>query len=208
MRFRHVKVWPFVGENYKKEMPWGLRVMILGEAHYFKEPLYAGSTKDVVQDMLYKKPYQHWMNLFAKTVGVFRDGWSSRESRRSFWSSVVFYNFIQETVGDTPGIRPSEEMWQKAGPAFEEVLMEYKPGFVLVLGEDVWKHLPRCSEPGPMVVLPDGQTRESRLYLNDAGYAFTFRINHPSSPGGWSYKTWTPWVQAALRAAIEFQGAH
>jgi hypothetical protein len=45
---------------------------------------------------------------------------------------------------------------------------------------------------------------ESRLYFNDAGYAFTFGIAHPSS-FGWTYKKWVPWVQAALQAAIQFQ---
>lgn len=83
-------------------------------------------------------------------------------------------------------------------------MVEYEPGFVLVLGKDLWANLPVPLEPGPLVTLPDGQTMESRLYFNDAGYAFTFGIAHPSS-FGWTYKKWVPWVQAALQAAIQFQ---
>lgn len=143
-------------------------------------------------------------SFFAKTVGVFQGGWSSQEARRKFWSCAVFYNFIQETVGASPRIRPTDEMWRNGAPALEEVLIEYEPGFVLVLGTQLWANLPVPLKPGPLVTLPNGQSRESRLYCNDAGYAFTFGIAHPSCPG-WCYSEWTPWVQAALRAAVEYR---
>jgi hypothetical protein len=146
------------------------------------------------------------MNFFARTVGAFNGGWSSPEARRNFWSTAVFYNYVQEDVGANPRIRPTAEMWRKAEPALEEVLIEHEPGFVLVLGSELWAKLPTPIKPGPIVALPDGQTRESRLYFNDAGYAFAFGIAHPSS-FGWNYEKWSPWVKAALESAIQFQGA-
>jgi len=150
MHFEHVKVLPFVGDGYKKETPLGLPVLIVGESHYNDEPLHADFTKEVVQLML-DAPWKPWMNFFAKTAGVCQSGWRNRELRRKFWSSVVFYNFIQETVGAEPRMRPTDEMWRKAGPAFVEALIEYEPGFVLVLGNQLWANLPP-SEPGPYVM--------------------------------------------------------
>lgn len=202
MRFEHVRVLPFVGENYKRETPWGLPILIVGESHYSQnaQPLYPDFTRDVVRETLDGANYP----FFTKTVGVFHGGWANQELRRQFWGCSAFYNFIQETVGSRSRIRPTDEMWTKAGPALEEVLIELEPGFVLVLGSELWANLPVPLKPGPLVTLQDCQSRESRLYFNDAGYGFTFGINHPSS-GGWSYRRWTPWVQAALQAAVKFQ---
>jgi hypothetical protein len=96
-------------------------------------------------------------------------------------------------------------MWRSAGPALEEVLIQHEPGFALVLGKQLWQILPIPLKQGPFVTLPDGRSRESRLYFNDAGYAFAFGINHPSSRA-WNYQKWAPWVNAALQTAISFQG--
>jgi hypothetical protein len=202
MHFEHVKVLPFVGENYKRKMPWGLPVMVVGESHYSEEALDTEFTIRVVNEML-DGSWKRWMNVFARTQGSFETSSSNRESRRLFWSSAVFYNFIQETVGVHPRIRPTETMWGNARPAFEEVLIEHQPGFVLVLGNQLWANLPVPIELG-LVALPDRQPKQSRLYFNGAGHAFTFGIAHPSSPG-WSYREWRPWVQSALQEAVKFQ---
>jgi hypothetical protein len=198
-----VKVLPFVGHNYQRETLWGLEIMILGESHYSDETLCSEFTREVVREML-GGPSKRWMNFFNRTVGVFHGGWCPKETRTRFWSSSIFYNYIQETVGAQSRIRPTQEMWAKAAPAFEEVLIHLQPRFVLVLGKELWSNLPVTLIPGPLVTLPDGQAKESRLYFNDAGYSFIFGIAHPSS-FGWSYKKWTPWVEAALQVAIQFQ---
>jgi hypothetical protein len=200
MCFEHVKVLPHIGEDYGKQIPWGLRILIVGESHYRPEPLDPDFTKHVVKEVIDGANYP----FFTKAVGVFYGHWPNHELRRQFWRSAVFYNFIQESVGAGPRIRPSDEMWRNAGPALEEVLIEYRPGFVLVLGKELWANLPIPLKQGPRVTLLDGQSRESRLYFNDAGYAVTFGIYHPSS-GGWNYTRWTPWVKSALQVAIQFQ---
>ncbi|MGJ5813670.1 uracil-DNA glycosylase family protein [Paludibaculum fermentans] len=205
MRFEHVKALPFVGESYNKETPWGLPILILGEAHYTTIPLYPEITNEVVEGSVTPdRKWESWMMIFAKTPGIFHGGWTDPEQRRRFWSSMAFYNYVQESVGSEARTRPTEEMWKNAVPAFEEVVNHLQPRFILVLGNELWKNLPKTSKPGPPVSLSDGELRESRLYPNGAGDAFVFGIAHPSSIG-WSYKKWTPWVQAALKAAIQFQ---
>ena len=181
MSFEHVKVLPFVGEKYKKKTPFGLPILILGEPHYSEngEPLDSEFTKRVVQESLGGKNYP----FFAKVAGVFQGSWPDHNYRRQFWSSVVFYNFVQETVGPNSRIRPNGTMWNEAGPALQEVLVEYQPGFVLILENELWANLPVPLKPGPPVTLADGQSKESRLYFNDSGYAFTFGIAHPASAG-------------------------
>jgi hypothetical protein len=196
-----VKVLPYVGQDYGREKPWGVSVLILGESHYHPERLNPEFTCEVVQAVIDGANYP----FFTKVVGSFYGAWPDHDLRRQFWKSVAFYNFIQETVGAKPRIRPTDQMWRNAGPPLEEVLIQHEPGFVLVLGKQLWENLPIPLKRGPLVTLGDGQSRESRLYFNDAGYAFTFGINHPSS-GGWTYEKWTPWVQAAVQAAVRFQG--
>lgn len=202
-RAEKIKVLPFVGERYGVESPIGLPTLILGESHYSVGPLYEEFTRDVLQEV-FEAPWKPWMIFFARTAGLFQGGWLSREDRNKFWSSVAFYNYIQETVGDRPRMRPTKEMWLTAVPAFEEVLVQHKPKFILVLGYELWNNLPAPVKEGPMVQLPDGQTMPTRLYANDAGYAVAFGIAHPAAPG-WSYEKWSPWVRAALAGAIRFQ---
>ena len=184
------------------KVPFGLPIFILGESHYRPDgqPLNREFTREVVQEVLEGENYP----FFTKTVGVFYGRWPNLDERRRFWNTAVFYNFVQETVGKAPGIRPKDHMWRTAGPALEETLIMCMPGFVLVLGKQLWDNLPIPLKEGPTVHLADGRTRSSRLYFNDNGYAFTFGINHPRS-GGWSYDLWTPWVRAALAEAVRFQ---
>jgi len=112
MQFEHVKVLPFVGGSYRKETPLGLPVMILGESHYYGEPLPADLTRRVVGDML-NEPWKPWMRFFARAVGVFKGGPSTHQERIEFFSSAIFYNYVQEDVGDQPRIRPTFDMWAK-----------------------------------------------------------------------------------------------
>ena len=198
--FRKTRVLPFIGQDYGRVMPWGLPIFVLGESHYSGIPLYSTFTRDVVSEMLNGVNYP----FFTKAAGVFYGDWPDLEMRRKFWQTAAFYNFVQESVGDTARIRPTERMWREAAPALEETLMLCMPGFVLVLGKELWDNLPIPLRDGPEVKLGNGERKQSRLYFNDNGYAFTFGINHPCSPG-WTYKKWTPWVKAALVTAINFQ---
>ena len=207
----HVKSLPYVGENYGNVKPFGLSVLILGESHYIPgdDDLYDTFTREIIRRVLniIDGPKDPTFNtrFFTKVARVFHDKKPDQGLQRQFWQSVVYYVFIQESVGKRPRIRPTDQMWRDGGPALQEVLIEYEPEFVLVLGKQLWSNLPIPLETGPLVTLPNGQSRESRLYFNDAGSAFTFGINHPSS-GGWNYGTWTPWVKAALETAIKFHG--
>src|ERR1017187_4067466 len=105
MSYDHVKVPPFVGARYKQEMPWGLPILVVGESHYSEngEPLNQDYTKEVVQATLDGSNY----SFFTKAVGVFHGCWPTQEQRRQFWDCACFYNFIQETVGAGPRIRPT-----------------------------------------------------------------------------------------------------
>jgi hypothetical protein len=193
-----------VGEEYGVVMPWGTPLFILGESHYGFD---AGSilprdfTRDIVREATEGVGYP----FLTKAVGVFDGVWPDHEIRRRFWRTSVFYNFIQESAGEEARVRPTREMWRRAMEPLEETLILCMPGFVLVLGTEMWQSLPLALKDGPPVSC-DGQTKVSRLYFNDNGYAFTFGIDHPSS-FGWSYSRWTPWVRAALAEAIRFQNS-
>jgi hypothetical protein len=201
--FRTTKILPHIGNDYGKSTPWGLPILLLGESHYGAD---AGAsprqfTRIVLKEVLDGVNYP----FFTKAVGVFDGRWPDMNARRRFWRTSVFCNFIQESVGHGPRIRPTSKMWKSAGAALEETLMLCMPGFVLVLGSEVWNNLPIPLRDGPTIECGT-QTKRSRLYFNDNGYALAFGIDHPSC-FGWSYSKWTPWVKAALKESIKFQSS-
>jgi hypothetical protein len=195
--FKTVKVLPFIGKNYGKPDGLGVRILILGESHYnpIGGPLHRTFTRDVLENHSDKH------RVFGKIVRMFYDRKPDEQMKRQFWKTVAFYNFIQESVGDAPRIRPTRKMWEQAPQALREVLMLCRPGFVLVLGKELRRNLGIEFAKGPAVQLANGRTKHLQLYDDDTPF---FAINHPSSPG-WSHKTWTPWVGAALVAAIRFK---
>lgn len=202
--FKKTKVLPHIGDDYGVVAPWGTPVFILGESHYgfqAESVLPRYFTRDVVTEVLGGVNYP----FLTKAVGVFDGQCPDGETRRRFWRTSVFYNFIQESVGHEPRIRPTGDMWNRAIDPLVETLMLCMPGFVLVLGTEMWNSLPIPLRDGPPVRC-GAETKLSRLYFNDNGYAFTFGIDHPSS-FGWSYSQWTPWVKAALAEAIRFQNS-
>lgn len=195
--------WPYIGPRYGTSSPFHLRILILGESHYCDPPLTREFTKGVVQAAIDgdKSPS---LRFFARTVGAFMGGPQDLESRRRFLETVAFYNFVQESAGTGPRIRPSLEMWKRATPLFVEVLDRLNPQFVLVLGKELWRHLSLPFSPGPVIKLSDDLTSETRSYRSASGLTtLFFPINHPSSPG-WSYKKWCPCVKAALEQAGKF----
>ncbi len=195
--FETVKVLPFIGEDYGLTPQLGTRIFVLGESHYNINggPLHRAFTRDVLRDG------GQGHGFFTKVVGCFYGRTPTPEMRRGFWRTVVFYNFVQESVGNGARIRPTPDMWAQGAPALHEVLTLCRPGFVLVLGKELWANLgaiPLLTD-GPTIRLGDGQSHTSRLYNDDVLF---FGIKHPAAPG-WTYKKWTPWVQAAIVEAVK-----
>ncbi|HIG9504431.1 TPA: hypothetical protein ACYFTC_005756, partial [Klebsiella pneumoniae] len=78
------------------------------------------------------------------------------EERREAWQHVAFYNYVQEFVGDAGRIRPTRAMWRDAATVLEEVVAELRPDVILVLGYQMWDHLPELPVTWACVKHPCG----------------------------------------------------
>ena len=168
---------PWVGPLYWSEGVDGVRLLILGEAHYGTKEV---ETRDFTQRMVREWGQGERMKFFTMIQQLVqrRDaGYVTDEERRAFWDHVAFYNYIQEFTGEEARIRPTGAMWATAEACYLETLEELKPHVVVALGTDLAAHLP---EPrGDIQVL---------------------KVQHPSSYG-FRVTDWTTRMSEALAGA-------
>lgn len=150
----NVKFLPWVGEQYTASRH-GVRVLVLGESHYGDPEDYA---PDFTQNVIRDYAFQSGFRFFTMTTKLLRGTTDepTAEERRDAWQHVAFYNFIQEFVGNAGRIRPTAGMWRDAASALEEVVAELRPDVILVLGYQMWDHLPELPVTWACVKHPCG----------------------------------------------------
>jgi hypothetical protein len=193
----HVYFKPWVGKNYFKGDIFPKRVLVLGESHYEWDPnipLTEFPTFDCIQiqDQIDGKKKQFW----TKIVIAFLNRYPLPEDRGRFWHSVAFYNYVQEPVGFGARTRPTKEMWINSQQSFFEILQEYNPHCIIVLGFELWKHLPSNFEKGPKI--DNAKRPETRRYPTGNGtYSLAYAIIHPAS-WGFSGRDWYSFIMRAI----------
>lgn len=189
-----VRFRPFVGDAYGGRW-WRLPLLVLGESHYASDgkPKGTGVTQEVVARFLEGERFP----FFSRVTGLLDGPGSARnpKRRRDVWASIAFANYVQEIVGTKPRDRPTPTMWADARGPFLEVLHVLRPRAVLVLGKDLWNHLPPADAPGPTLNLLAGP-EQARWY----GQAIAAHVAHPAS-FGFSYKNWGPVLPALIAEA-------
>jgi hypothetical protein len=164
---------PWVGSRYAVEGVFGLRLLIVGEAHYGKpSELRPSFTKDMISLLAQQNRFRFYSVVRNLVLGT--RGWVCDAVRAAFWERVAFCNFVQAFPSDRPRIPPTPEMWRAGGPALAQTVTELSPQLVLVLGERVEPWLP---------ALPDGPV--CRV------------VRHPSGKG-YRHSDWQPRVRAAV----------
>jgi hypothetical protein len=128
-KYKSVRFWPAVGCNYKNS---GLKLLVLGESHYPWEGM-PEEHLTTIKALEGKGRYRFWKDI----ARLFNKG-------ADFWDEVVFYNFVQELVGDGPRQRPEGWMWdsQATVSGFKEVCQVHVPNRILVIGKTTWQNLP------------------------------------------------------------------
>jgi len=132
---------PWVGANYYNGGIIGVRILILGEAHYGDHD---EEVLDFTQKIVRKLGQQERFAFFTRVQKLVenRTEFVTNDERKKFWEQVAFYNYIQGFPGNTPRIRPTEKMWNEAAPIYLETLKELKPDLVIILGNELWDHVP------------------------------------------------------------------
>ena len=142
---------PWVGDNYNSQKK---KLMIVGESHYGYKNVknWSRATIDVVNNYLGDKNIgdNQWKRIFTSLAKICNNKDEiSKEDRMNFWKSIVYYNYIPESLGK-PGDRPTVKLFQNGINPFKKVLNEYKPDYVLVCGRQLWFNIPEeFGEKGP-----------------------------------------------------------
>jgi hypothetical protein len=121
---------PWIGDRYGTESMFKIPILIVGESNY-------GVSKGSEQDATFthqliksiiKGSWKH--NFFSNIQRTFVETANTPELRTEFWHSVAHHEYIQDWL-PRPGIAPDEEMWEKAKPIFQEVVIQLKPKCIL-----------------------------------------------------------------------------
>lgn len=164
---------PWVGSEYQSGLN-GVRVLILGESHYGKPPEREGFTAAIIKNYGQTKR-SRFFSITQRLVSLDESrGYVSSLRRREFWEKVAFYNFVQEFVGATSRIRPSENQWRQGAEPFIQTVNDLAPQLIVVLGRELKNHLP--------------------AEINGVVYAY---VSHPSG-NGFSYKKFQPIIAKAF----------
>lgn len=177
LEIQGVKYQPWKGPLFDLD---DKRVLVLGESFYHGEV--GPVPPDINQICLYKVANnkfeevdgRKWPRHFQKIQKLFLP-WPGPDPKE-FWEKIAYYNYIAESVGKTPGMRPSEDMWLNAVEPFKAVLLHLKPRRVLVLGKHLWGNMLAAS------IVKNTKNQFPRLLDEKAGPVLRV-VGHPASHG-------------------------
>ena len=169
---------PWIGNFYGNSEFFGQkRILVLGVSHYewCKACRNAKRGQDLtcrcVAEVLFSEPSQHWLKIQYALTG---EKANDAESRKRFWHSVAYYNYIPEIVGywdkenQDRSPAPTAEMWDEAEKFFLKVISQIKPDLVVVLGYTLWDELPLEDKLLSTLIAGDKQL-ERCSYSNSIG---------------------------------------
>ena len=146
LELKGVRFLPWIGERFNGENRFGVRVLVLGEAHYGEtgkeDPTEtAGVVRRATQlPREGKGRRQRFFTVIANVLRGQRDGIDNSDLAEVF-QEIAFYNFVQEFVGDSSRIAPASQQWDDAQAPFKTVLGKLQPDAVLVLGLRLSSHI-------------------------------------------------------------------
>lgn len=170
---------PWIGANYQAGSEHNCRIMILGESHYGKPTDARLDFTNYIVGRYAITERRRFFSVIQRLVSLdTKRGTYSVASKRAFWNSVVFCNYVQAIVGGKARQRPTAAMWDTGATVLLKVLKEVEPEVLVILGKELKKYLP---------TLP-------------AGFEIAY-IKHPSGRG-MKYSECQPPIRAAIERAI------
>ncbi len=145
---KNIKIKPWLGSEYPKSNGvFRHKTLILGGSHYVEdldtEADHSDFTNEIINIYLDQNSNGRWKATFSTFINsVFGKSASSCE-RKSFFDSVVFYNYLQEIAGKNPtSAHQYDYHEEKHFNAFTQLLDEQQPEVVISWGSKVWDALP------------------------------------------------------------------
>jgi hypothetical protein len=185
---------PWVGSQFKHQP---VRLLLLGESHHSTER-WEPETMTIDCTKAYADgswSHRYWTEIMKVVEG--KDYWDI--DRGEFWSKVAFYNYIQEIVGEGPGIAPTEEMRKKSEQGLSSILTHLKPTHILVLAKRLWESLPdSVYNPHPAIDLGNSPREIRNFCCGCETVALGTWLPHPSYPFHFNAKRLHPVVSEFL----------
>ncbi|MDQ2843315.1 MAG: hypothetical protein M3Y72_20210 [Acidobacteriota bacterium] len=97
----------------------------------------------------------------------------SKERMSEVWNEYAYTPYVQSSVGNGPGIRPSTQQWEEAKPHFLNLIERLRPQKVIVTGIEMWKTMPECDAK----LVDDLQAYR----LVDGSFVWCLALPHPAS---------------------------
>ncbi len=205
------EVWyhPWVGEQYQQQK---FRWLILGESSYGLRDDEQRATESMIRAHN-GDDQRGWAASRYRICTAVESLMTGRarlddDEKRKFWDTVVFYNFVRESMSSAE-IRPTSKQFFESRNAFSEVVRVHMPHAVLVMGLGLWRYL-----PGTKDGWVEGEERidismplpyENRSLNVWTGYSdgktkerpfACFQVAHPASRG-FKAEKWSRWMAAA-----------
>jgi hypothetical protein len=189
---------PWEGNSYRQQT---CRLLLLGESHHSTEKV---EPQTMTIDCTQSYADGSWNHKYWTEIMKVVDGKEYWEIERSeFWSKVAFYNYVQEIVGEGPGIAPTPVMRASSEQGLASVLSFLQPTHVLVLAKRLWYMLPESVfRPHPDILL-NGIPREARMFLCASNQAALGTwLPHPSYPFNFNAKRLHPIVRDFISTVV------
>jgi len=179
-----VRFAPWVGPHYERGF-CGLRILLVCESHYGgKQHERPTVTPEIVKALALGerhpratgklRRHMHFTKIMAAVQNV-RQVFSNAQ-RRDFWSSVAYYNFLQEFLRDSR-VPPPSGAWERGEKAFTEVLAVLAPDLIVCFS-----------------------ARNGNRIKSLAGCVPVAVVNHPSSR--FTYSEVNPIIAAHIEMAL------
>lgn len=184
----NINFYPWVGELYEKDNIFNSKILILGESHYSDvgNPEMDKNLTISLTESYMKGEWRHkfWTNI--SQVLMNKEYWNL--NLKEIWSSLAFYNYVQNFVIGGARIAPEQNLWKISINPFFEVLKLLNPDGVLVLGKRLWSNLPE--EHFIKLDFKIVENYDFGFYRIENKKIPFACIRHPSS--GFNYRKWSP----------------
>jgi hypothetical protein len=193
--FDSVMFLPWIGKDYANGGIFKKKILILGESHYCDDPIECPNcrpgvksdcnflTNKVIRGQFTEGEKKH--PIFTKLTKLLLDReLHGLQDKEDFWNSVSFYNYIQRSVSNRPGVAPTSEMFQMSFPSFNEVMDKLSPDFLLIVSSRLWENLPGregVEWPAGPIIEENNIVKRTWYYKGKTKDTLSMVIYHPSS---------------------------
>jgi len=193
-----VKFLPWIGDQYTSGLD-GVKTLVLGESHYQWDcGTDINNWRSITQELVQEQIEGHYTKAFWTKIAISFIGHKpTLEEKRAFWSSIAFYNYVQESAGDGPRIAPPAGSWASSQEAFIEVLNYLKPEFILILGDRLTANLSHFLIERDVDINESKRNATYRISIQNSSKCIAYPIMHPSR--GFNGREWNSHILKAMK---------